>query len=406
MRLLIRIFLWLVWMAPALASHGQEINQTCTKQYSLLTCSPGSELYSTFGHSALRVVDTVSGMDYVFNWGTFDFSDPDFYTKFVRGKLLYYLNVESFGDFMLGYRYEQRSVYEQVLQLSCAEKTELDQLLRENLKTENRYYKYDFCYDNCTTRLRELIAKATQPPYPVPAILPAGEPSFRTLIHQYLDAGNQPWSKLGIDLLLGMPLDQKLDHRTAQFLPDYLLKALDSTQRNEETGSGVQRLVAEKKTLYQATEATPQGSGITPLGVFSILALLVMALSFFAKTPRAQKILNGIDFSWLFLSGALGFLFIFMWLFTDHQACRNNLNLLWAYPPNLLVAFLFWKPWKTVRLHFGFLIGLYSLLLLSWWILPQALNPALIPFVVLMLVRAWKRWRADKQPSAYMIENS
>lgn len=126
---------------------------------SLITCSPGQELYSTFGHSAIRVIDSARSSDWVFNYGTFDFNDPDFYTKFIQGKLLYFVSLERTVDFISQYQYEQRKVIEQELQLNESEKLFIQQYLFENLKPENRFYPYDFFFDNCTTRLRDLLEK-------------------------------------------------------------------------------------------------------------------------------------------------------------------------------------------------------------------------------------------------------
>lgn len=122
---------------------------------SLLTCTPGEELYSTFGHSALRVTDSNAVTDLVYNYGTFNFDDEGFYLKFARGKLLYYVSVELFRDFAANYQYENRGITEQVLNLSGEEKIRMRHFLEENLQPQNRYYKYDFFFDNCTTRLRE-----------------------------------------------------------------------------------------------------------------------------------------------------------------------------------------------------------------------------------------------------------
>jgi hypothetical protein len=113
---------------------------SCNLRISLLTCSPGEELYSTFGHTALRVIDHSNGMDLVFNYGTFDDSDPEFYTKFTKGLMLYALSAYPYSDFVREYQAEQRSVEEQVLQLNCTQKQALFNALRENAQEQNRFY--------------------------------------------------------------------------------------------------------------------------------------------------------------------------------------------------------------------------------------------------------------------------
>ena len=221
-------------------SFGQ--NDSCSLRISLLTCAPGEELYSTFGHTALRVQDPSKGMDQVYNYGTFEFG-PDFYTQFIRGKLLYFLSVEEFGDFMYQYEAQSRSVQEQVLRLDCYEKQKLLSALQVNALEENKYYRYDFLFDNCTTRAGDMVAKNTEPEVVFKDILDGRQPSFRDQIHEYLDAGKQHWSKLGIDLLLGAKLDRKVTNHEAMFLPDYLLKGFDRARVQEKPLSDPPRTI-------------------------------------------------------------------------------------------------------------------------------------------------------------------
>ena len=224
-RLLFPFLLFTFYFSPA-QTDG------CGIRISLLTCTPGTELYSTFGHSALRVYDSINNKDLVFNYGTFDFYDPDFYNKFVKGKLLYFVSIDSLPSFMEEYDYYKRGITEQAINISCDEKQKLIALLFENAKEENKYYRYDFNYDNCTTRLRDMLEKAAGKQLETKNILPKPNTTFRNLIHVYLDRGGQQWSKLGIDMLLGHPMDKKVTNREAMFLPDYLLMAFDSSKLN------------------------------------------------------------------------------------------------------------------------------------------------------------------------------
>jgi hypothetical protein len=199
------------------SSAQTDSSRSCGLQISLLTCTPGEELYSTFGHSAFRVVDSSTSTDIVFNYGTFDFYDPDFYEKFIKGKLLYFVAIDSLQSFLLEYEYFKRGVTEQVLNLSCTEKQNMLAALYENAKEENKYYRYDFNYDNCTTRLRDILEKITGQKLQTKNILPHSNTTFRNLIHFYLNRGGQQWSKLGIDILLGSPLDKKVTNSEAMF---------------------------------------------------------------------------------------------------------------------------------------------------------------------------------------------
>lgn len=354
---------------------------SCPLRVSLLTCAPGEELYATFGHTALRVQDATSGTDEVYNYGTFEFS-PDFDIQFIRGKLLYSLSVEDFKDFLYTYQFESRSVQEQVLQLSCSEKAALQQSLQRNALPQNRSYRYDFLFDNCTTRAGDMVARNTGSPVHFENILPAHPPSFRDLIHEYLDAGHEHWSKLGIDILLGAPLDRKVSNREAMFLPDYLLKGFDHASVNGH------RLASAPQTILQLPSPLAGDSIITPALVFSLVLVIIIALSL-VRNKVARTAVMVFDFLFFFILGLAGLLLLFMWLGTDHQVCRNNYNLLWAFPLNVVMAFFVHgkKAWATR--YFRLIFWLSAALLVSWAFLPQRLNPALLPLVLLILYRSF-----------------
>ena len=153
---LLRLFLFFFFAYLPAGIFAQDSSHL---RISLLTCTPGEELYSTFGHSAFRVIDSSSVTDYVFNYGTFNFDDEGFYLKFIRGKLNYYLSAENFQDFKYDYQLSNRGITEQVLNLTASEKIALQQALLKNIREENKFYKYDFFFDNCTTRPRDLIVQ-------------------------------------------------------------------------------------------------------------------------------------------------------------------------------------------------------------------------------------------------------
>ena len=354
----------------------------CNLRISLLTCSPGAELYSTFGHSALRVVDNSDSTDLIFNYGTFDFNDPDFYKKFTLGKLLYFVSIEEFTDFVLQYQYEGRGIIEQELNLSCEEKELLLSALFENAKEENKYYKYDFTYDNCTTRLRDIVERLSKDALITKNILPGKKTTFRNLIHEYLNRNNQYWSKLGIDVLLGLPLDKKINNAEAMFLPDYLLKAFDSTSFGNEL------LVADKKTVLAPTLEPGKKQFFTPLLLFCLLFLIVSGISIF-QSEKFKLFFRFFDASFFILCGAVGALILFMWFGTEHQACRNNFNLIWALPTHLPAAILMFKKSNFLKKYFRFWFWIYILLIALWFFLPQQLNLALLPIVGVLTVRSF-----------------
>ena len=354
---------------------------SCRLRISLLTCSPGEELYSTFGHTALRVKDNATRSDIIFNYGTFEFG-PNFYTKFIKGQLRYFLSIETFADFSYSYQYESRSIQEQVLRLSCAEKEKLFAALQANAQEENKYYQYDFLFDNCTTRARDIVAVNTASPVIFHNILPPDIPSFRNQIHYYLDKGGQYWSKLGIDLLLGAKLDKKVSNQQAMFLPDYLLKGFDSATING------QPLVISPQTILQMPSPLNKGSLFRPFIIFSLLLFVIVILSFIQKTSSA-KVLYAFDFLLFLIAGLIGLLLLFMWFGTDHNTTQNNYNLLWALPTHALMAFFILKKKDWVRKYFRTVMWLSILLLLTWAFLPQQMNNGFIPIVLLIIFRSW-----------------
>jgi hypothetical protein len=375
-----RLFLLLFYLSIVIINI--QAQERCGLRISMLTATPGSELCSTFGHRALRFTDSVSGIDIIYNYGTFDFDDPDFYTKFISGKLLYFVSVDVFENFMYEYQYERRGITEQVLNLTCNEKIKLSNALAINAREENKYYKYDFVYDNCTTRLRDIIIKNVRGNLVTEDIRPYDKVTFRDLIYQYLDRGNQHWSKFGIDLVLGAPLDKQLTNEEAMFLPDYLLRALDLTTKSGEP------LVEKKVSLLPFELSHNSKTFLSPLFVFTFLFIVMLILSF-SKNKLVKKWITIFDFLLFFLMGLLGLFLIFMWAGTDHLTTKNNFNIWWAFPAHFILAFFIHRHNDWVKKYFMFTFISLTLLLVLWYFLPQHFNTAFIPVVLLLAVRSW-----------------
>jgi len=356
---------------------------------SLLTCSPGEEIYSTFGHSALRVTDSIGKADIVFNYGTFNFDDPNFYMKFIRGKLLYYVSVEDFegpDGFEADYKNDNRGITEQVLNLSPAEKIAIEGALYDNLREENKYYKYDFFFDNCTTRLRDLIVRYKHPTPVLKGAMPQGT-RFRQAIHEYLDSAHQYWSELFIDVCLGVHTDAVMTPQQSMFLPDNLMKSLA-----KQPG-----LILSTNNLFPTTTEDDSYSAFTPTVVFSLLFGFILVVGFYKNkvTNTFLRIFDGLLF---FVTGLLGCMLLFMWFGTDHVLCKDNYNLLWALPTNLAVASFGIYRRKWMKVYFGFLaIGLTALLG-AWFFLPEAMNNALIPIVLLLICRSIYKFFEPAKP--------
>ncbi len=358
---------------------------SCPLRISLLTCSSGEELYSTWGHTAIRVTDSTGRMDMVFNYGTFDDSDPDFYAKFTRGLMIYALSAYPFSDFVEEYRLQGRAVIEQTLSLSCDNRTQLFNALRLNAQSENRFYEYYFSTDNCTTRAKDMIVKNSGGLISFKAFLSSPPPSFRNLIHGYLDKNNQPWSKLGIDILLGSNLDKKVSTEQSMFLPDYLMKGFENADINGHP------IVAGTNTILNVpVQSKGSSSGLTPFMIFSIFALLILVLSF-VKNAVIKNMLDGFDILFFLTLGFLGVLLVTLWIIRIDDVCRNNFNLLWALPTHLPVAVVMLKKKKWIRSYFKIVVLLAAGTAAACWLIPQQLNTAIAPLLVLILFRAWQR---------------
>jgi hypothetical protein len=357
-------------------------SDSCHLRISILTATPGEELYSTFGHSALRVTDSTNNSDIVYNYGTFNFDEPNFYIKFVRGKLPFYLSTDYFDNFIVEYQQENRGITEQVLNLTCSEKYRINELLQENMLGPNRVYKYDFTFDNCTTRLRDLIEKTTDSTVHFGEALKMKE-TFRDLIYEYLNYGDKQWSKIGIDILLGSKTDAIMKPREVMFLPDYLMKTFDSSTIE------ARPLVAEKHALFKINYSPIEKDNLThPLFIFTCLFVLIALLSY-SKNFFIQKLLSAFDGFLFFIIGLLGILLVFMWFGTDHIMCRNNYNLLWAWPTNIVAAFYIHSKKSWAKKYF-ILYAVFNLILLGFWFfLPQHMNPALIPIILILIFRSF-----------------
>jgi len=302
-------------------AEGQTISNST--KISLLTGSPGADLYSTFGHSAIRIDDPAQNINMVFNYGTFDFNSPNFYVKFTRGQLDYKLSMESFEQLEYGFRYENRSVVEQELNLTIDQKRKLFSLLQENYTPENRYYKYDFFFDNCATRIRDLMTAAFKDDfkYNYPEAWEKEDLTFRNLIDLYLT--NHHWSDFGIDIALGLPTDAVAAPADYMFLPDYLAEGI-ATATIIQDGEEIP-FVLSSKTIIARKDIEPEVFLISPVMLMWALFVFSLTLSLYAY-KKGLKI-HWFDVLYFSIIGLVGWVVFLLWFFTDHIATKDNLNL-------------------------------------------------------------------------------
>ncbi len=343
----------------------------------LITCDPGEQLYSTFGHSAIGVIDPEQGINWVFNYGTFNFEVPHFYSKFVSGKLLYQLSYGSKERFLYEYKRSQRRVTEDVLNLTAYQKQELFHQLKNNSLPENREYQYDFFFDNCATRIVDLVYKALGDSLVYHADSSRKEITYRNLIDIYLPKSH--WSDFGIDLALGSVIDKPANPRQQAFLPDYLRDYLSRCTIN-----GIPFFIHSQELVSESAPLPETAWYVRP----GLLFWLVF-ISFLVFSNRLQHKSWIIADRILFASiGLLGVVILLLWVATDHDATAGNLNLLWANPLYLIYTFFIsakkglWFAWSS-----RIIVILNSLVLIGWFIIPQEFNLVFIPIIATLLLR-------------------
>jgi len=342
---------------------------TTTAQVSLLTVGRADhEVYQNFGHTAIRVKDSILGWDLVYNYGTFDFSDPDFLSKFIKGKLLYFESIDNYAEFEQMYREENRWIREQPLNLTQVQKQLVFERLTINAREEYKYYKYDFLFDNCSTRPRNVIFslfKKVQ--YPKDA---DDEASFRQLIDRNV---TNEWLNLGMDLLIGIKTDNKSNYGRT-FLPEELMQLCDSAIVDG------QPLVSGNHLLLDTVPEYKPTNWITPQVVFWTMFLVFFILQIKYSLFNKYKLIPVIYFIVL---GLFGWLFTFMWMCTDHQSTKWNLNVLWAMPLNVpfIVLVLKKEVPKLIFSYIKFYRILLVVLMVGWWLNPQTYHAAVVPLI-------------------------
>lgn len=385
-----RLFLVIAVLLP-LTLGAQTFPLSEEAEISIITCGPyQQELYSAFGHSAIRVNDPANGWDGAYNYGVFDFNQPNFYLNFARGYLYYKLGVYDYQRFQDHYIYDNRYVHEQVLNLSPRQKQAVFDFLQWNALPENATYRYDYFYNNCATKMYEVVKKVLGDSVFFDGSYINTTYTIRDLTDLYIRK-QQPWGDLGIDICLGLPMDKVASPLEYMFLPDYVEAGFDHAYLVQ--SSGTLPLVKKKNMIYESREEDPVSSLPHPL--FFTVSLAVVAIALSVRDRNRKKHAFWFDAILFGSTGLIGFLLLFLWLFTDHDAASQNLNILWAFPASLFAVVFYRRSW--VKPYFRWFAFLCTLLLATWFFLPQELHYALIPVVVALGVRAFVNYKLNLQ---------
>ena len=313
-------------------------------QISLLTCSPGKEVWAQYGHTAIRYYDKESGEDLAINYGIFSLDQTYFIPRFVLGMTDYRMGVQPMDMFLAQYSYEGRGIVEQVLNLSAEDKEVIYKALQENMKPENVVYRYNYFFDNCTTRARDMLinhlhGKVVYPPAEEDA-------TFRSMIHKWNN--KYEWSQFGEDLLLGVNADRKTTKSEQQFLPENLRSDFDKARYNGKP------LVKETNVLLDAeTEVAEPVFPLSPLSIALIFAVISLVMMLFSY--RRQQVYWAWDLALMLTSGLMGIIF-FVMIFSQHPCVSLNFILLFFNPLPLFFLYstikkkkvIWWKIWGVL----------------------------------------------------------
>ncbi|MFL0352430.1 DUF4105 domain-containing protein [Xanthomarina sp. GH4-25] len=365
-----------------LSSFSQTRRLSPDAEISVLTIGPGTSLNDAFGHSAFRIKDQRHGMDITYNYGIYDFNTPNFYLKFAQGKLNYLIGRNFYEDFYNAYVYQNRTIQEQTLNLTQIEKQQVFDYLETNYKPENRAYLYDFFFDNCATRIKDVLVKTLNTS--IQFNPPSGfQPqTFRTLIQNQLDTNS--WGSVGIDIALGSVIDRPATPEEHMFLPKYIHAFFEVATLGNSSKSLMKnnRLVFKKRDVNASQQVL-----FSPYVLFSILGLIILSLTFFDyKNQRRTKLLDIIIFS---TTGLIGVFILLLWFATDHEATAQNYNLLWAFALNVFVVAQVIKktPKQWFIKYLKFLVIMLCLLTFHWLVGIQVFAIALLPLLIALGVR-------------------
>ncbi|WP_055445312.1 DUF4105 domain-containing protein [Lacinutrix himadriensis] len=349
-------------------------------EISVLTIGPGTSLNDAFGHNGIRVKTPYN--DVVYDYGRFPFSDPNFYLNFARGKLLYsqgFSNTYAVIDF---YKSQNRSIREQVLDLTTKEKQDMHAFLETNALPQNREYLYDFFYDNCATKIRDVAEEITNNNIHFNEIETLDKSTFRDLIQQNLYWNS--WGSFGIDIALGSIIDKQATQYQYMFLPKYIHSFFETATLKSTNTS----LVKQSNIVYSKTEEKQEQNFFgSPIFAFGVLGIFMLFITYtdYKKGNRSKW----LDFGIFLITGSIGVFILLLWFATDHTATANNYNLLWAFALNVFVIgqTLKAQPKAWFIKYLRLLIILLCLLTFHWISGVQRFAFGLIPLLLALAIR-------------------
>lgn len=365
-------------------SHAKPLGYQAT--VSLLTVSPGKETYAQYGHTAIRVNDSENGFDLVFNYGLFDFNSPNFTWRFVRGETDYMVGAYSYQDFLIEYQISNRAVYEQIINLNSDEREAVWQALTENTQPQNRIYRYNFFFNNCSTKPRDILVDHINGK--VDYKWKGTFKSLRDEIHYFTN--KYPWTTFGIDLVIGAKADDSASLKSQQFAPELLMESFDKAVIKRDSSKSVPLVLKTLAPVSIDTSLNDKSSWTPgPILVLWILFLLVAGISLREyRKGKSYQVLNAVLFT---VTGLVGTIIAFMVLFSEHPTTDVNYLLLWMQPLHLIYAVClivpaFRKNISDIYLSINLPFQLFALA--GTLFLPQYFHPALYPVLLCLILRS------------------
>ena len=352
-------------------------------EVSIITAGPGKELYEGFGHSTIRVKDI--DFDTAYNYGIFDFNAPNFYLNFTKGKLLYKLESYPFHYFVRGYQRDKRWIKEQVLNLNQSEKQQFFEYLENNAKPKNATYLYDPFFNNCATILREITEKILKDKVTFNDNYILKKKSFRQLMN--IEIPWNTWGSFGINLALGSKLDHIATAKQYMYLPDYVYSGFKNATVTR--GVKTESLIKKDRFILNYEELTIKPSFFNPFLVFTFILLIGLYITY--RDVKRKQRTKWFDFLLFLSTGIIGVLIVFLWFFTDHSTTPTNFNFLWAFAPNIVVAFYVFKdtPMLWIKFYVKALLILLVIIPIIWIGKVQLLPMAILPFLILLFIRLY-----------------
>lgn len=350
------------------------------EQFSILTCSPGEEIYSLFGHTAIRYKDSESGTDIVFNYGIFSFNSPNFIWRFIKGETDYMLGITSFEYFCEEYYDRKSPVFEQKLNLDKEETRQLLAILMNDYKPENRIYRYNFFYNNCTTRAKDRVESIFKEGVTYKKDMP--ELSFRDIVHQFTKG--HEWSELGIDLCIASPADKKITKEEMMFAPFYYMDLLEHAY----IGNSDRPLAQKAVKIVSPDERNTEAKYPSPLLCFIILFIITAAIC--AIEYKKNITFWGYDIILFGGTGISGLIIAFLAFFSTHPAVSQNYLLFFMHPIHLIaLPFMISKEIKRKKSYYHMANSVIIIIFfVTLPIIPQQFNHAILFLALSLLTRS------------------